>query len=176
MDINKIKMEGKMKKFIIIVLVVFLFITGCENKKSSKKEDVSAQESSVNTAEPVKESSSEPQMSRLKVTAVIADEQKPKKPKIKVTFVELGSVRCIPCKMMQPIMQEIEEKYSDEVKVIFYDVWTQEGRPYAEKYGIRAIPTQVFLDENGKEFFRHVGFFPREELFEVLKKKGVNIK
>jgi len=166
-----------MRKYLLLFLVIFLFIFGCENKKSGKQQDASNNEAVSNmTAEPVKEASNEPQMSQLKITAVIADEQKPKKSKIKVTFVELGSVRCIPCKMMQPIMKEIEEKYSDEVKVIFYDVWTDAGRPYAEKYQVRAIPTQVFLDENGKEFFRHVGFFPREELFEVLKNKGVNIK
>ena len=41
----------------------------------------------------------------------------------KVTFVELGSVNCIPCKQMQPIMKSVEEKYGDQVKVIFYDVW-----------------------------------------------------
>jgi len=93
--------------------------------------------------------------------------------KIKVTFVELGSVGCIPCKMMQPIMKEIEEEYKGQVKVVFYDVWTEEGRPYAEKYGIRVIPTQVFLDENGVEFFRHEGFFPKEELVKILKSQGV---
>ena len=40
-----------------------------------------------------------------------------------VTFVELGSVNCIPCKMMQPVMADIEKEYGDSVKVIFYDVW-----------------------------------------------------
>jgi thioredoxin 1 len=93
--------------------------------------------------------------------------------RIKVTFVELGSVKCIPCKMMQPVMREIEEEYKNQVKVIFYDVWTEKDSPYAKKYQIRVIPTQVFLDENGKEYFRHEGFFPREELIEVLKEKGV---
>lgn len=93
--------------------------------------------------------------------------------KKKVTFVELGSVKCIPCKMMQPIMEEIEKEYGDQVNVVFYDVWTDAGRPYAEKYGIRAIPTQVFLDENGAEYHRHQGFFPKEELVKVLKMKGV---
>lgn len=93
--------------------------------------------------------------------------------KYKVTFVELGSVRCIPCKQMQPIMKSIEEKYGSQVKVIFYDVWTPEGKPFATQYGINAIPTQVFLDEKGKEFFRHEGFFAEEELVKVLKTKGV---
>jgi len=91
----------------------------------------------------------------------------------KVTFIELGSVRCIPCQQMQPIMKSIEQKYPDQVKVVFYDVWTEAGAPYAKKYGIQAIPTQIFLDENGKEYFRHVGFFPEEELVKVLQLKGV---
>jgi thioredoxin 1 len=93
--------------------------------------------------------------------------------KYKVTFIELGSVRCIPCQMMQPVMKSIEGKYPDQVKVVFYDVWTPEGSPYGQQYGIQAIPTQVFLDENGNEFFRHEGYFPEEELVKVLNGKGV---
>jgi len=92
---------------------------------------------------------------------------------IKVTFVELGSVKCIPCRQMQPIMKEIEEEYKGQVKVVFYDVWTTEGKPYIKEFGIRAIPTQVFLDKNGKEYFRHQGFFAKDELVEVLKMQGV---
>jgi thioredoxin 1 len=94
--------------------------------------------------------------------------------KYKVTFIELGSVRCVPCKQMQPIMKSIEEKYGSQVKVVFYDVWTPLGKPMADKYNVQLIPTQVFLDENGKEFFRHEGFFPEEELVKVLKTKWVN--
>lgn len=90
-----------------------------------------------------------------------------------VTFIELGSVHCIPCKAMQPIMDELRAKYPDQVEVVFYDVWTAEGRPYGSKFGIRVIPTQVFLDAEGREFFRHEGFFPMEELVQVLAKGGV---
>ena len=90
-----------------------------------------------------------------------------------VTFVELGSVRCIPCKMMQPIMKDIEKDYAGQVKVVFHDVWTPEGEPFARTYKIRVIPTQVFLDKEGKEYFRHEGFFPKEELVKILKQKGV---
>jgi thioredoxin 1 len=93
--------------------------------------------------------------------------------KYKVTFIELGSVRCIPCQKMQPVMKSIEAKYGKEVNVVFHDVWTPEGQPFAKQYGIESIPTQVFLDENGKEFARHVGYFSEEELVKVLKQKGV---
>ncbi|PJA95370.1 MAG: thioredoxin [Ignavibacteriales bacterium CG_4_9_14_3_um_filter_34_10] len=96
--------------------------------------------------------------------------------KSKVTFIELGSVNCIPCKQMQPVMKAIEAKYGGQVKVVFYDVWTKEQRPYAEKYGIKLIPTQVFLDKNGKEFHRHEGFYPEAEIDKILQGKGLTVK
>lgn len=96
--------------------------------------------------------------------------------KPKVTFVELGSVNCIPCKQMQPVMKAIEEKYGDQVKVIFYDVWKDDQKKYAKQYGIKLIPTQVFLDSNGKEFHRHEGFYPEAEIDKILQAKGLKIK
>lgn len=95
--------------------------------------------------------------------------------KAKVTFVELGSVNCIPCKQMQPVMKAIEEKYGDEIEVIFYDVWKPEQKKYAQEYGIKLIPTQVFLDEHQNEFFRHEGFFPESEIDKILQKQGLRV-
>ena len=92
-----------------------------------------------------------------------------------VTFIELGSVNCIPCVAMQPIMEQVREDYPGRVEVVFHDVWTDEGKPYAREFGIRAIPTQVFLDREGNEYFRHVGFFPKEELYKVLE-QGLEMK
>ena len=92
---------------------------------------------------------------------------------IKVTFVELGSVGCIPCDKMQPIMKEIEEEYKGQVKVVFHDVKTAKGQPYIKEFGIRAIPTQVFLDKDGNEYFRHLGFFAKDELIKILEMQGV---
>ncbi len=92
---------------------------------------------------------------------------------IKATFIELGSVGCIPCDKMALIMKEIKEEYKGQVKVIFYDVRTVFGAPYKDKYLVRAIPTQVFLDKDGKEYFRHLGFFAKDELVKVLQMQGV---
>jgi len=94
-------------------------------------------------------------------------------PSAKVTFIELGSVNCIPCIKMQGIMKEVEREYKDQVQIIFYDVWTEAGKPYAQQYRIRVIPTQVFLDQKGNEFFRHEGYFPKEQLVQILRQKGV---
>ena len=91
----------------------------------------------------------------------------------KVTFIELGSVRCIPCRKMEAVLDDIRANYKNDVKVVFYDVWTEAGKPYARQYKIQAIPTQVFLDKEGKEYFRHVGYFPKEEVIKILKQKNV---
>jgi thioredoxin 1 len=90
-----------------------------------------------------------------------------------MTFVELGSVKCVPCRLMQPILKNVEAKYGSQIKVVFYDVWKEEQKKYASAYGVRVIPTQVFLDRGGKEIFRHEGFFPESEIDALLLKHGL---
>lgn len=115
------------------------------------------------------------------IMACAADEQDSLKPavshsekmKAKVTFVELGSVKCIPCKQMQPVMESIEIKYGDQINVVFHDVWVPDQKHFAEQYKIRLIPTQVFLDSNGNELMRHEGFFPEAEIERFLQQQGL---
>jgi thioredoxin 1 len=104
-------------------------------------------------------------------TVLVADNLNIDFSKHLVTFIELGADKCIPCKAMQPIMKEIAAEYKGQVQVVFYDVWKnpEPGR----KYGIQLIPTQVFMDKNGKELFRHTGLFPKPDLVKFLKKQGV---
>ena len=93
-----------------------------------------------------------------------------------VTFVELGSVRCIPCKLMQPVMKDIEKDYAGQVKVVFHDVWTSEGEPFANSFKIRVIPTQIFYSPEGRELFRHEGFFAGEDILAKWKELGHELK
>lgn len=72
-------------------------------------------------------------------------------------------------------MKSVEEKYGGQLKVIFYDVWKEDQKVYAEKYGIKLIPTQIFLDENGKEFARHEGFYPEKDIDKLLQDKGLTV-
>ena len=109
----------------------------------------------------------------LQISVAQTQEVKKQESKVKVTFIELGSVRCIPCRKMEAVLDSIREKFPEDVKVIFYDVWTKEGKPYAKQYGVESIPTQVFLDENGKEYYRHIGYFKESELVKILKLKKV---
>jgi thioredoxin 1 len=90
-----------------------------------------------------------------------------------ITFIELGSVNCIPCKAMQPILEEVRTKHGDQVKVVFHDVWTDEGKPFSSTFKVRVIPTQVFLDRDGKEYYRHEGYLPLEDVIAALERGGL---
>lgn len=102
------------------------------------------------------------------------DEQSASQGEPLITFVELGSVNCIPCKLMVPVMEAVEHKYGDQLKVIFHDVIKQPE--YGRQYGIRLIPTQVFLDCNGIEILRHQGFFAEDSIDSFLQKQGLIAK
>jgi thioredoxin 1 len=90
-----------------------------------------------------------------------------------ITFVELGSTTCTPCRRMQPVIKSVEDRYGDQIKVIFYDVWKEEHRSEVIKFKIRLIPTQVFLDKTGKEVLRHEGYFPESAIDEFLQTRGL---
>jgi len=89
-------------------------------------------------------------------------------------LVDLGAGKCIPCKMMAPILEELKKEYKGRLQVEFIDVW--ENRKAGEQYGIRSIPTQIFYDASGKELFRHEGFFSKEEILAKCKELGFNLK
>ena len=88
-----------------------------------------------------------------------------------VTMIDLGAKKCIPCKMMAPIMEKMEKKYDGKAAIVFIDVW--EHPEQARRFGIRGIPTQIFYDADGKEVTRHVGFMPEENIVKTLSQLGV---
>ena len=89
-----------------------------------------------------------------------------------VTMIDLGAKKCIPCKMMAPIIKKLKKFYEVKAEIIFIDVW--ENREQAKRFGVRAIPTQIFFDPDGKEVHRHVGFMGEKEIVAQLKKMGVD--
>jgi thioredoxin 1 len=89
----------------------------------------------------------------------------------KVTMVDLGAKSCIPCKMMAPIIEELEQEYKDRAAIIFIDIWENPGA--GQKYGIKLIPTQIFFDAEGKEMSRHEGFMDKAAIIAELEKLGV---
>lgn len=89
----------------------------------------------------------------------------------KPTMVEFGATGCIPCDMMQPILDNLRKKYPGNLNVVFVHVG--EEQILAARYGIQSIPVQVFFDSLGNEVFRHVGFYPEKEVIAQLEKLGL---
>ncbi len=89
----------------------------------------------------------------------------------RVTMIDLGAKKCIPCKMMAPILVKLEKAYKGKADIVFIDVW--ENKEPAVRYKIRAIPTQIFFNEQGEEVYRHVGFLDEISIVEQLTKMGV---
>jgi thioredoxin 1 len=88
-------------------------------------------------------------------------------------LLDLGAGKCIPCKMMAPILEELKKEYAGRMNVEFIDVWVNPDA--AKPYGIEVIPTQIFYDADGKELFRHVGFFAKEDILAKWKELGVDV-
>ena len=88
-------------------------------------------------------------------------------------LVDLGAGKCIPCKKMAPILEELKKEYAGSLDVVFIDVWKTPEQ--GEKYKINLIPTQIFFDASGKELSRHEGFFGKEDILAEWKRLGVNL-
>ena len=83
-----------------------------------------------------------------------------------VTMVDLGATKCIPCKLMAPILDKLRSEYTEKAAILFIDVWQEPDQ--AKKFGISSIPTQIFYDKNGKEQSRHVGFMSEVDIKKQL--------
>ncbi|MHC4111893.1 MAG: thioredoxin domain-containing protein [Planctomycetota bacterium] len=88
-------------------------------------------------------------------------------------LLELGSHKCPPCRQMTPILNELRSECSAIFQIKYIDVW--QDRAAGAKYGVRAIPTQIFFDSKGREVFRHVGFFSKRDILATWKKIGLKI-
>lgn len=88
-----------------------------------------------------------------------------------VTLVDLGAASCIPCKMMAPILDKLEKRYQGKAAVVFIDLrYNQEA---VQRFGVRAIPTQIFFDKTGQEVYRHVGFMSEQAIVTQFQLMGV---
>lgn len=85
--------------------------------------------------------------------------------------LDLGADKCKACKELAPIIEELRKEYAGRVIVDFIDVWKD---PKAgEPYKIRAIPTQIFFDADGREVWRHEGFLPKADFVAKFAELGV---
>jgi len=157
-DMNR---AGKIAVVIALVFAIFAVIVIKQKDKSSGPLEEAAVAKSDTTSE---------QDSNNIAAIKTEDKQVAVLPRL----VDLGADKCVPCKMMAPILEELKSEYTNTFKVDFYDVWKEPD--IAKKFAIRVIPTQVFLDSSGKEMFRHEGFFAKEDILAKWKELGIDIE
>lgn len=85
------------------------------------------------------------------------------------TFLEFGAKGCISCRKMEGVMEEVKRDFAGRVNVRFVNVSQKENQEWTKYFGVATIPTQVVLDNAGKEVFRHTGFISAEDLSKVFK-------
>jgi thioredoxin 1 len=159
-------MNKAIKILIVLVLIAAIEIVIAVKQKekgiSSKPVAVTELKPAATQSE-LEKNSTEPHQSQSK------PQQNTALPKL----IDLGADKCIPCKMMAPILEELKSEYKDKLQVDFIDVWKnpQEG----PKYKIRVIPTQIFFDASDKELFRHEGFFSKEDILAKWKTLGFDL-
>jgi thioredoxin 1 len=160
---------------LLVVVAVFLaahvlwkrFAKGNRTMKNVKSlVIVAALVAAVAVAVAVKQSKRAPNAEVAPAPAVAAVQGLPR-------LVDLGADKCIPCKMMAPILDDMKKTYVGKLDVEFIDVWKNSGA--GEQYGIRVIPTQIFFSADGKELFRHEGFFAKEDILAKWKEFGVEL-
>jgi thioredoxin 1 len=89
----------------------------------------------------------------------------------KIVMIEIELPGCASCEQMEPVVDKLRIDYKDRLEVLYIDA--KQNREYARLFGIFTVPTQIFLDKNGKEFHRHIGFYSYNKIASVLKKKGL---
>jgi len=137
----------KSRLFLVLLLLLILIATGC-----AKTSDSIAQTGQ-----------SEANLTSITLPQALTNG--------KPTLAEFGRGTCIPCKEMKPILENLAVEYQDKLNVSTVSVDTY--RDITNYYGIMAIPTQIVFDSNGKEIFRHVGLWPRDEIIAQLGKLGI---
>jgi thioredoxin 1 len=155
------------KNFVAFVLLLFLSVSVISNSGCTQPTNTQSDTSNVNAK------------------AVVGEEDVPEYDNYadllkehvrldgKLIMMELGSDSCIPCKQMEPIIEDLQENYSNYFHTVFVN--TYEDPDTARELGIQFIPTQVFFDSKGIEKYRHTGFFSKEEILSVLKMNGCEL-
>jgi thioredoxin 1 len=88
-------------------------------------------------------------------------------------LVDVGADKCVPCKAMAPILENLRQEYAGRLRVDFIDAWKYPDR--AAPFNVYGIPTQIFFDPSGRELFRHVGFISKEEILATWQRLGFSL-
>ena len=84
----------------------------------------------------------------------------------KVTFYDFWAPWCGPCKIMTPIVKEVEAELKGQ-DIEFKEVNVDENSALAAKYGVMSIPTYV-VEKDGQEVGRKIGYTAKQEMVKLL--------
>lgn len=152
---------GKIAIVALLTAAVAVAIAFKQGKSSSNGDQVAVQTTNIGS----ETSPSEPQ------TDIPAE--KPQSAQALPRLIDLGAGKCVPCKMMMPILEELRQEYKGKLEVTVIDITKDTAA--AEQYDIWVIPTQLFFDASGKELFRHEGFFSKEDILAKWAELGIDL-
>ncbi|MCM8825777.1 MAG: thioredoxin family protein [Candidatus Omnitrophica bacterium] len=150
----------------IIVIAAIILITINQKSKSSYYQSQNYQTYSEST-EDIKNNNYQEKES---VVSETPSKQKGQKNEGIPKIIDLGADRCVPCKMMAPILEELKQEYKGKFDVEVIDVW--KNPEAGDAYRIRLIPTQIFFDETGREIYRHEGFMSKQDILQKWTELG----
>jgi len=93
----------------------------------------------------------------------------------KVRYMEISTKECYICQRMDPIINEIESEYGNEVDISTYSGKSDGGEDLIKKYNIKKFPANIFLDDKDAVFFRYEGLLDVRSIKDVLKMKGIGV-
>ncbi|MCE5314462.1 MAG: thioredoxin family protein [Armatimonadota bacterium] len=134
-------------------------------KKSTTKKNASKAKAKATKKHAAKKSATKKKTIKAKPAASVS--------KALPRLLDLGATKCVPCKMMVPVLDDLSKEYKGKLKVDFIDVWKDQSA--GEKYNVQSIPTQIFFDAKGKEVYRHVGYFPKADILKAFKDHGIKL-
>ena len=157
--------KKEQKKFLIVIVIAYVVLFGFMIYRAQQSPGTCPFLSMCGSSATEKTAKTEP--------AVIV-KKKAEETKLP-TLLELGSTTCVPCHMMEPVLEKLKKEYGGVLNVKFIDLNLKENESIGIKYKINAIPVQIFLDAEGKELWRHKGFFPEDNILKQWKKLGYDL-
>jgi thioredoxin 1 len=130
--------------FLVFALLALLWICACQSKDANSEDESSY-------------------LASISLESVLGNG--------KPTLAEFGWRKCIPCKEMRPILEQLDVEYKGKVNVVIIEIPFHED--LTQKYEIMYMPTQIFFDNTGREVSRHVGFLPKTDIIAQLEQMGV---
>ena len=86
------------------------------------------------------------------------------------TLVDFYADWCGPCKMLQPVLEELDKEFENKVEIVKVDVDVEQG--LARRFGVQSIPTLI-LFKDGEPVEKTMGFRPKPAFHQMFANHGI---